>query len=160
MNIFKSMLLDPAGWTIVAFILMVAEFIIPGGIVFFLGVACLIVAGALVLGLVSTWMNALTLFFISSLALILSLRSFFARFASGDYTKANTDEILDDLDELVEVVEAIGPGDSVGRIQYRGTVWRALGDGSKINKGSMARIVARDNTTYIVEPQTVNVCAT
>ncbi len=149
-----NMLLDPTGWTVAAFILMIAEFIIPGGIIFFLGAACLIVAGALALGLVSTWVNTMTLFFVSSLALIISLRSFFTRFAGGDFTRANTEEILDDLDEVVEVVETIGPGDTVGRIRYRGTSWRALGDGSTIKQGSMARIVARDNTTYIVEAET------
>jgi len=147
-----EIILDPTGWIIAALVLMVAEFIVPGGIIFFLGAGCLIVAGALWLGLVTTWVNTLTLFFIASLALIISLRSFFTRFAGGDYSQANTEEIIDDLDEIAVVVELIGPGENVGTINFRGTTWRALGNGQEIAAGVKVKIVARDNITYIVEP--------
>ncbi len=147
-----EIILNPTGWIIAALVLMVAEFIVPGGIIFFLGAGCLIVAGALWLGLVTTWVNTLTLFFIASLALIISLRSFFTRFAGGDYSQANTEEIIDDLDEIAVVVELIGPGENVGTINFRGTTWRALGNGQEIAAGVKVKIVARDNITYIVEP--------
>lgn len=147
-----EIILNPTGWIIAALLMMAAEIILPGGIVFFLGGACLIVAGALWLGLVTTWVNVLSVFFVSSLVLILSLRSFFTRFAGGDYSKENTEEIIDDLDSIVEVLEPIGPGESAGLINHRGTSWRALGNGQEIGAGSQARIVARDNITYIVEP--------
>jgi membrane protein implicated in regulation of membrane protease activity len=147
-----EIILNPTAWIIAALVLMAAEFIVPGGIIFFLGAGCLIVAGALWLGLVTTWVNTLTLFFITSLALILSLRSFFTRFAGGDYSQANTEEIIDDLDEIAVVLEPIGPGENVGTINFRGSTWRALGNGQKIATGAKVRIVARDNITYIVEP--------
>lgn len=147
-----EIILNPTGWIIAALVLMVAEFIVPGGIIFFLGAGCLVVAGALWLGLVTTWVNTLTLFFIASLALIISLRSFFTRFAGGDYSQANTEEIIDDLDEIAVVVELIGPGENVGTINFRGTTWRALGNGQEIAAGVKVKIVARDNITYIVEP--------
>ena len=147
-----EIILNPTGWIIAALVLMVAEFIVPGGIIFFLGAGCLVVAGALWLGLVTTWVNTLTLFFIASLALIISLRSFFTRFAGGDYSQANTQEIIDDLDEIAVVVELIGPGENVGTINFRGTTWRALGNGQEIAAGLKVKIVARDNITYIVEP--------
>jgi membrane protein implicated in regulation of membrane protease activity len=147
-----EIILNPSGWIIAALVLMAAEFIVPGGIIFFLGAGCLVVAGALWLGLVTTWVNTLTLFFIASLALIISLRSFFTRFAGGDYSQANTQEIIDDLDEIAVVVELIGPGENVGTINFRGTTWRALGNGQEIAAGLKVKIVARDNITYIVEP--------
>lgn len=147
-----EIILNPTGWIIAALVLMVAEFIVPGGIIFFLGAGCLVVAAALWLGLVTTWVNTLTLFFIASLALIISLRSFFTRFAGGDYSQANTEEIIDDLDEIAVVVEFIGPGENVGTINFRGTTWRALGNGQEIAAGVKVKIVARDNITYIVEP--------
>jgi membrane protein implicated in regulation of membrane protease activity len=147
-----EIILNPTGWIIAALVLMVAEFIVPGGIIFFLGAGCLVVAGALWLGLVTTWVNTLTLFFIASLALIISLRYFFTRFAGGDYSQANTQEIIDDLDEIAVVVELIGPGENVGTINFRGTTWRALGNGQEIAAGLKVKIVARDNITYIVEP--------
>jgi membrane protein implicated in regulation of membrane protease activity len=147
-----EIILNPNGWIIAALVLMAAEFIVPGGIIFFLGGGCLIVAGALWLGLVTTWVSVLTLFFITSLVLILTLRSFFTQFAGGDYSQANTDEIVDDLGEIAVVLESIGPGESVGAITFRGTTWRALGNGQEIDKGAQVKIVARDNITYIVEP--------
>mgnify|MGYP003959377463 CR=1 FL=1 len=60
--------------------------------------------------------------------------------------------LTDLIDEIVEVLDTIGPGESVGTITFRGTTWRALGDGREITKGSRARIVSRENTTYIVYP--------
>ncbi|MFP6807579.1 MAG: NfeD family protein [Pseudomonadales bacterium] len=152
-----EILTNPNYWIIAALALMVAELVIPGGIVFFLGAACLIVAGALWMGLVSQWVSALTMFFIVSLALIITLRSFFTRFVGGDYSFGNTEEILDDLDEVVDVVKIIGPGESTGKIEYRGTVWQALGNGQTMSVGSKVKIVARENTTYLVEPVSENV---
>jgi len=147
-----SIITDPYVWFVLALVFAVAELIIPGGIVFFLGVSCGIVATALWLGIVTTWVNTLSLFFVSSLLLIISLRSIVSRFAGGDSSKANTEEILDEVDEIVEVKTTIGPGETVGTISFRGTSWRALGDGRVIPEGSRARIVTRDNTTYIVDP--------
>ncbi len=143
---------DPYTWIVLAVLFAVAEIVIPGGVVFFLGVSCAIVATSLWLGFVTTWVNALSLFFMSSLALIISLRAVVSRFAEGDSSKANTEEILDEIDEIVEVVDTIGPGEAVGAITFRGTTWRALGDGRELQKGTRARIVSRQNTTYIVNP--------
>ena len=144
-------LMSPSLWLIAGATLMVAELIIPGGIVVFLGLGCLVVAAAITLGLVSSWVSAFTLFFISSLALILMLRSVVMRFAGGDYSRGNTIEILDEIGEPVTVVETIGPGTRVGRIEFRGTEWDALGDGSEILAGEQAQIVSRENVQYLVE---------
>ena len=143
---------DPFIWIALALLLALAEIIVPGGVVFFLGASSAIVAISLWLGFVTTWVNALSLFFISSLVLIVSFRAVVSRFAEGDSHMANTEEILDEIDEIVEVLDTIGPGESVGKITFRGTTWRALGDGREITKGSRARIVSRENTTYIVDP--------
>jgi len=144
--------IEPVYWASAAGLLMLAELILPGGIVFFLGGGCLVVALALWSGLVTTWSAAMTLFFISSLLLILGLRSLFSRFVEGDSTTANTEEILDEVDSVVLVIEQIGPGRAPGVIRFRGTRWRALGDGSEMLADSQARVVARENTTVIVAP--------
>ena len=148
-------LLEPSYWAVAAGVLMLAELIVPGGIVFFLGASCLLVAGAIWTGLISTWVGALTLFFISSLLLILCLRAFFSRFVEGDFSVANTDEILDEVDQIVDVVEPIGPAQAAGVVSFRGTRWRALGDGAALPVGSRVKIVARENTTMIVAPLTM-----
>ena len=108
--------------------------------------------GAIYIGLVSTWTSALTLFFISSLGLVIILRSFFSRFIEGDSSVANTEELLDDLDEFVEVIKTIGPADKAGMVKFKGTQWKALGDGQEIAIGSTARIVSRENITLLVKP--------
>jgi len=149
-----NILLNPMLWAVAGSVLMIAELIVPGGIVFFLGSGAMIVAGALWLGLITTWIGSLTLFFISSLVLIFLLRSLFSQFVEGDFSVANTEEILDEVDQVLNVVEAIGPGQQAGLVNFRGTKWRALGDGSVIPAGEKVRIVARENTTIIVIPVT------
>ncbi|MFT4713632.1 MAG: hypothetical protein ACJAVI_005973 [Candidatus Azotimanducaceae bacterium] len=147
-----NIITDPSTWIVLALVFAVAEIIVPGGIVFFLGVACAIVAASLWMGFVTSWINTLSLFFISSLMLILGLRTLVSRFAEGDSTKANAEEILDEVDEIVEVKKTIGPGEVAGSINFRGTTWRALGNGREIPEGTKVRIVSRENTTYIVDP--------
>lgn len=144
-------LTDPIVWLVLGAIVMLSELIIPGGVVFFLGAACVLVAGSLFVGLIDNWVHALTLFFISSLVLVISLRFVVSQFAEGDSSVANTQEILDEVDELVDVLETIGPVDHAGLVRFRGTQWRAMGNGSVIPAGSRARIVSRDNITLLVE---------
>ena len=146
-----NFLTDPLVWLVVAVVVMVSELIIPGGIVFFIGASCAVVATALYFGLIDTWVQALTLFFISSLVLVIALRAVVSRFAEGDSSVSNTDEILDEIDELVEVLETIGPADTAGLVRFRGSQWRALGDGAVLDAGSTARIVSRENITLLVE---------
>jgi len=140
-------------WVIAGSALVVAELIIPGGIVVFLGIACLMVAGALWLGFISTWVGSLTLFFIASLTLILLLRSLLSGFFEGDSSVANTDESLDEVNQIVRVIETIGPGHQAGVVAFRGTHWRALTHDVVIEAGSQAKIVSRENTTMIVQPE-------
>jgi membrane protein implicated in regulation of membrane protease activity len=147
-----NFLLLPSVWLVAGIVLALAELVIPGGVVIFLGLGCLVVAGAVSLGLVTSWVNALTLFFVSSLLLVISLRTLFMRFAGGDASRGNIVEILDDVGEEVPVIEMIGPGNEKGLIDYRGTHWQALGDGQSIKAGQMVSIFGRENVTYIVEP--------
>lgn len=146
-----DILMDLDYWLIAGLLLVFAEIVLPGGIVFFLGAGALVVALGIFLGIVTSWTGALTVYFVSSLLLILLLRGFVMRFVGGDSTRANTIEILDDVGELVKVVETIGPANNAGRIEFRGTEWQAVGDGSEIRAGENARIIARENVQYIVE---------
>ena len=146
-----NILMNPNLWLAVGLVLMFAELVIPGGIVVFLGGGGLIVAFAIWMGWVTDWVAVLTLYFISSLALIVALRSLVMKFAGGDSSRGNTLEILDNFGETVEVVETIGPGEKPGRILFRDTQWPALSDGSEIQVGQTARIIALENVSYIVE---------
>jgi len=138
-------------WVIFGIILMVAEIILPGAIVVFLGLAALIVAACLYFGLITGWIEAFTLWFIASLLLIMILRSLFQKLMQGDVEKQNTDEDLDAFGSLVEVIEKIEPSQD-GRINFRGSSWKAKCYDQVLLPGTQAKIISRDDITWIVEP--------
>ena len=130
--------------------LIAAELVVPGLVVIFLGAAALVVAGALGLGLVSGWIAGFTTWFITSLVMVIGLRSAFTRFLPGSSVKQLTDEDLDAFGEEVEVVEPVSPDG--GRIRFRGSTWAALSLQEFLPAGAKAKVVARDNLIWIVEP--------
>jgi membrane protein implicated in regulation of membrane protease activity len=146
-----DLLLNVWFWIILAAVFIVAELVIPGGIIIFLGIAGLIVAISMKLGFVASWANALTLWFISSLVLVILLRGIAQKLVGGDSSVANVDEDVDALGEIVAVVETIGPGEAKGRVVFRDIRWNAVSDGSEIPAGEKAQIVYRDNITLVVE---------
>ncbi|AXQ13739.1 MULTISPECIES: NfeD family protein [Shewanella] len=139
-------------WALIGIVLMLAELILPGGIVVFLGAACLLVAGAIWVGLVEGWAQSLTLWFISSIVLLLSFRQLTQRLVGGDSHVGNTDEELDLFNLPARVKETIGPGEKTGRIEFQGADWPALGDGSEIPVGTRVKVICRDNIALVVEP--------
>ena len=142
---------DVMAWGIVGLCLMIAELVIPGGIVIFLGTSALTVAVTLQFGIIDNWMHAFTLWFILSIVLLLAFRNLGQSMVGGDSRVDNTDEELDLYGKEVEVIATIGPGNKKGRIIFQGTEWTALGDGSEIKSGETAKIVCRDNISYVVE---------
>ena len=136
-------------WLIIGTVFIISEVVIPGAIVIFLGIAALIVGLSLYFDFIGNWIHALTMWFIVSLVLIIALRSLVQKYVGGDSVVSNTDEDIDAFGEIVEVIETI---DAIkeGRISFRGTTWVGLAS-EEIEKGSKAKIVARDNTKWIVE---------
>ncbi len=102
----------------------------------------------------TSWVNALTLWFVSSLVLVILLRGIAQKMVGGDSSVANADEDVDALGEIVEVVETIGPGEAKGRVVFRDVRWNAVSDGSEIPAGGKAQVVSRDNITLVVEKMT------
>jgi inner membrane protein len=139
-------------WAGVGLVLMLAEIIVPGGIVILLGAACMLVAAALGLGLVEGLVQSLTLWFIASMVLLLSFRHLTQRLVGGDAHVGNTDEALDIYNQTALVKETIGPGEKKGRVVFQGADWPALGDGSQISVGTRVRIICRENIDLVVEP--------
>ena len=145
-------LLNIMFWIILAIIFGVAELVIPGAVLIFLAASGLLVAVCIAMGLVETWIGVLSLWFVSSLVMLIALRGLVTRFAPGDVSFSNTDEILADIGQIVEVVKTIGPGENIGRVSFRDISWNAVSDGSEIGKGEKVKIVSRDNITLVVEP--------
>lgn len=145
-------LADPVAiWLIIGVVLMVAELVIPGGIVFFVGLSAVLTGGVWFTGLVSTWTNALVLFFISTMVLILAFRGITQKLVGGDSHVANTDEELEIFGKTVKVVSKIGPGKDEGRVEFQGTQWTAISDGSEIEAGEQVNIVCHENISLLVE---------
>ncbi|MDG1732314.1 MAG: NfeD family protein [Thalassotalea sp.] len=142
---------DVLAWGSVGIFLMLAELILPGGIVVFLGTSALVVAITLQLEIIDNWIHAFTLWFIVSISLLLLFRNVSQKLVGGDSTIENTDENLDVFGEEVDVLETIGPGNKKGRIQFQGSSWSALGDGTEIVTGEKVKIVCRENISYVVE---------
>ena len=138
-------------WALAGLILMVAELVIPGGIVLFLGAACLIVAGSWQLAFIDSWVGAMTLWFISSMILLLAFRNVVQKMVGGDVSVANTDEGVDIYGEKAVVTETIGPGDKSGRIEFQDSSWMAVADGSTIDIGENVTIVCQENISLVVE---------
>jgi len=145
-----AFLSNPLHWASVGIILVLAELILPGGIVIFLGLGALIVAFVLTAGLTDNWMYALTLWFIITPVLWFMFRGVTRRLFGGDITVANTDQDIDNFGTIVTVTQTIGPGQSQGRVTFLGAGWDAVGDGSEIPAGSKVSLVSRDNTVLTV----------
>lgn len=142
-------------WAVIGLLLMLAEIIVPGGIVILLGAACLLVAGAISIGLVDGIVQSLTLWFIASMVLLIGLRHITQRIVGGDAHVDNTDEAVDIYDQPAYVKETIGPGEIRGRVEFQGSDWPALGDGSEIAIGTKVRVICRENIALVVVPLTV-----
>ncbi|QQX80677.1 NfeD family protein [Shewanella sp. KX20019] len=139
-------------WACIGLFLMLAEIILPGGIVILLGAACLVVAGGLATGLVEGIVQSLTLWFITSMVLMLLFRQVTQKLVGGDSHVDSTDEELELYNQTALVKQTIGPAQKTGRIEFQGSEWPALGDGSEITEGSQVRVICRDNIALVVEP--------
>ncbi len=138
-------------WILVAIVLSLAEIIIPGGILLNLGIASLIVAISIKFAIVDTWVMVLTLWFIVATFLLFILNFFTNKIFGSAQLVENVDDELDLFGQEVVVIENIGPGTKKGRVEFQGTTWTALGDGSEIKAGSHAKIVCKENISLVVE---------
>jgi len=137
-------------WAITGIVMVLAEMILPGGIIIFLGMGCLTVAAGIYFGLITNVVTAFLTFFITSLMYLLILRSLFMKYFEGDSQIHNTNEDLDNINSIVEVIEIITPYKS-GRVKFRDSTWEAQSD-HEINIGENAVITKRLGNIWIVDP--------
>lgn len=138
-------------WLVLGIFLMLSEIIVPGLVVVFLGIASLFVAFGIWMGWLQGWVEVMTAWFISSLALIFSLRQVFARLAPGNTQISNMDEDVDAIGQVVEVVKTINPSSEDGRIHFRGTTWAAKSN-QIIKQGEKAILDSRELNLWVVSP--------
>lgn len=146
--------LDPTllTWAFVGggLLLMALESIVPGGIAGFLGLGGIVVAGLRAVGLLlDPWTAILTWIFLS-VGLTIALRPLAMRFIQGDISLDLTNEDAEAMGKVVKVVEGVSE-EEPGRIRYRGAEWDARTVEGQLPKGAEAKLLYRDNLTWIVE---------
>ncbi|WP_022836610.1 NfeD family protein [Salisaeta longa] len=139
------------GFFLGGLLLMLLETVLPGGVAFFLGIGGLVVSGLRVMGFVVDPLTALLTWLFLSTGLTIALRPLATRYFGGDSVVQLTDEDADAMGQTVDVVEAITPT-TPGRIRFRGATWDARTLEGTLPEGAEARIVYRENLTWIVEP--------
>lgn len=136
-------------WLILGLVMSLLEFIVPGGVIVFLGASAIVVSASMYFGLISTTVNALLAWFICSIFFMIFLRSLFIKYFEGDSTVHNIDEENELVDSLVTVIEDIQPYKE-GRAKFRDSTWVARSD-ETILAGDRAVIVRSDGNILILK---------
>ena len=131
--------------------LLVAELVLPGGIVMWLGVSSLLLVGARYYGYVQELPNLFFAWSFLSVGLVSFSVLFLQRFFRGDVESNHFDDIEEALGQEVEVEITVTSQDDTGRVVYQGTAWKAQTEGPDLPAGSKATIVGRNNITWIVK---------
>jgi len=134
-SIFSAWLI----WFLIGIGLAFLELLMPGFVVIFMGIGCLIVAGMLLI-LPLTVTQQVLLFIVATIASIVLLRKWLMKIFMG-LSSSQSEVVFDDFPKgaHVKVVQNISP-QANGRIQFRGTFWDAAAD-EEINKGETVEIV-------------------
>lgn len=134
---------------VIGTILIVVEFLLPGGISFCIGLSSILIAIGYELNFISNPVNIFLAW--CGLSVFTSVIGIFIvnKFFAGRSIKEHFDEDTDAYGKIGIVTEDV---DEVnGRVQYQGTGWKAVTLGEKISRGKKVTLVARNNVTWIVE---------
>lgn len=104
------------------------------------------------LGIISDPVTSLSIWLLTSIALLIAIRPFFMKYFGGESSYKLADEDVEAMDQIVEVIEPVNAHDNSGRIRFQGISWKAQTLEGELDAGSKAKIKYRDNVTWIVEP--------
>ncbi len=137
-------------WFVIGLILIILEFLIPGLITIFFGIGAWIVS-VICLFLDISLNLQLSIFLISSVLLLVSLRKWFKTlFTRKPGTGRAEDEVADEfIGQKAVVTEKITPNRK-GRVEFRGSYWTAESN-ETIPEGASVEILDKDNITLIVK---------
>lgn len=145
---------DPwMAWAIIGVACIGLEMLMPGFVIFFFGLGGLATAISCFIPFVAEmlWLQILLFVVLSALSLVFLRRKFTKVFGGTIFDPDKAGSVEDDgIGSTVEVLEDVTEMKD-GRIRFRGTSWKARTRGGECEKGSIARLVAREDLTYIVE---------
>ncbi len=131
---------------------MAFELVAPGLVVIFMGMSAVLVAGLQWIGLLETLPASLATWMGLSVVLVAVLRRVITRYIPAEVRRDHADEQLSALGQEVEVISGCASQHHEGRIRFQGTSWPARTIEGDIPAGSRARLLYRDNLSWIVEP--------
>ncbi|MBN2136245.1 MAG: NfeD family protein [Sedimentisphaerales bacterium] len=137
-------------WFLVGLVLLVAEFVMPGLIVFFFGVGACIVAASCLMAPIGL-NEQLIIFIVASILSLIFLRKWLKGiFLGHTVSKQNLKENIDEfVGQRAVVVEKIVPK-AGGKVELHGTNWAARAD-EEIAEGAVVEVIGKDNITLKVK---------
>jgi membrane protein implicated in regulation of membrane protease activity len=136
-------------WFLLGVVFFVTELILPGFILFFLGIGAWCTASVLAVTDVSLTVQMI-IFLISSLITLILLRSWLRSIFIGDSNKEDDSVNVDSAPSTGIVTEAIVPPGQ-GRVKYGGSFWQARAD-EPIPVDTVVQILERKNLIVQVCP--------
>lgn len=136
-------------WIGIGIVLVLAELIIPGAVLGFVGGSAILTGVLIQLGHLQGPVPIMMTFFISSIFFIMVLRTALLKLYPAEDTVHNVDETEDAIGTIVEVIETITPYRR-GRIKYLDVSWAAESD-VELEAGLQAIISGQDGNCWIVK---------
>ena len=137
-------------WLIAGILLVASELFLPGLVAVFLGLGAMLVALLRWLGLIDGLAYSFTAWFVSSLALLVVVRSALQRFVPSETSFTPLEEDVDLFGAVAEGVETVSPEHKDGRISFQGTTWPATSDAAEIPPGAKVTILYRESLGWRV----------
>lgn len=141
-------------WLAMGILLVASELFLPGLVAVFLGAAAMAVSLLRWAGVLSGWSESFFAWMLLSIFMVFGLRSVVQRWFRPEESRNNTDEDLAAFGQIVEVVEECHENEDApptGRIRFQGSTWPAFSAQGTVPRGARARLVYRDNLTWVIE---------
>lgn len=136
-------------WFLLGIFCFVMELLLPGLLLFFFGIGAW--GAALVVFLFPLPVSVQILIFLAiSITTLILLRSRFQKLFRGTALEVDVGDDFVPQGAVAEVVEDILPP-ARGKVKYGGSFWQAVAR-EPIARGSMVRVLAKDNLSLTVEP--------
>jgi inner membrane protein len=140
-------------WALAGIACIGLEMILPGFVIFFFGLGGLVTALCCLIPFVAdlVWLQIILFMAFSVTSLVVFRRRFAKIFAGTVFDSKHANVESAGIGETAEVLETAGPIVG-GRIKFQGTSWKAHTRDGECLAGTIARIVALEGMTYIIEP--------
>lgn len=140
-------------WALAGIVCIGLEMLLPGFVIFFFGLGGLLTALCCLIPFIAdtVWIQIILFMAFSVVSLVVFRKKFSKIFAGTVFDSKHADDEAAGIGDTAEVLETAG---SVveGRIKFQGTSWKAHTREGECAAGTIARIVALEGMTYIIEP--------